>query len=258
MIYGAIFGDIAGSAYEFNPVENRDFEMIVPKSRFTDDTVMTLAIANWLMENPDDEDVLVKQMQTIGAFYPGAGYGPSFAHWLISLNPQPYNSWGNGSAMRVSPCGWVAKTLAEAEELAKKSAEVTHNHPEGIKGAQAVAAAIWMARNKYSKQEIKDYISDVYDYDLDRTVQSIIDKGYGFAVSCQKSVPEAIIAFLESTDYESAVRNAISLRGDADTQGCIAGSIAEAFYGFPEEYKEIVEQKLDKFLLSILNKFNKQ
>ena len=208
---------------------------------------MTLAIANWLMENPDDEDVLIKQMQTLGAFYPGAGYGSSFAHWLISLNPQPYNSWGNGS-----------KTLAEAEELAKKSAEVTHNHPDGIKGAQAVAAAIWMARNNYSKQEIKDYISNVYDYDLDRTVQSIIDKGYSFAVSCQKSVPEAIIAFLESTDYESAVRNAISLGGDSDTQGCIAGSIAEAFYGFPEEYKEIVEQKLDKFLLSILNKFNKQ
>ena len=167
MIYGAIFGDIAGSAYEFNPVENRDFEMIVPKSRFTDDTVMTLAIANWLMENPDDEDVLIKQMQTLGAFYPGAGYGPSFAHWLISLNPQPYNSWGNGSAMRVSPCGWVAKTLAEAEELAKKSAEVTHNHPEGIKGAQAVAAAIWMARNNYSKQEIKDEYKQIIDLSIE-------------------------------------------------------------------------------------------
>lgn len=257
MIYGTIFGDIAGSTHEYNPVKNYDFELIENNSHFTDDTVMTIAIANWLLQDRSKE-TLIKEMQTIGQKYPQAGYGGTFRMWLVDADPQPYNSWGNGSAMRVSPCGWVANSLEEAEELAKISAEVTHNHPEGIKGAQAIAAAIYLARTEHSKQFIKNYITETYGYNLDRTVQSIIDNGYSFHVSCQKSVPEAIIAFLDSDDFESAIRNAVVLGGDADTQAAITGSIAEAFYGFPEEYKEIVEQKLDKFLIPILNEFNKQ
>lgn len=256
MLYGTIFGDIAGSTYEFRACKNYKFTTVPEKSHFTDDTVMTLAIASWLMKDPDNLEVLIKEMQFFGNRYPKAGYGGMFRKWLIAEDPKPYNSFGNGSAMRVSPCAWVAKSLDEALILATKSAEVTHNHPEGIKGAQAVAAAIWMARNGSTKEEIKAYIESTFEYDLSRTIKEIKESGYDFDSTCQGSVPESIIAFLESEDYEDCIRKAIWLGGDADTQAAIAGSIAEAFYDMPVRFIGDVEKRLDKYLLSVLNKFN--
>ena len=256
MLYGTIFGDIAGSTYEFRACKNYKFTTVPEKSHFTDDTVMTLAVASWLMKDPDDLEVLVKEMQFFGNRYPKAGYGGMFRKWLIAEYPKPYYSFGNGSAMRVSPCAWVAKSLDEALTLATKSAEVTHNHPEGIKGAQAVAAAIWMARNGSTKEEIKAYIESTFEYNLSRTIKEIKESGYDFDSTCQGSVPESIIAFLESEDYEDCIRKAIWLGGDADTQAAIAGSIAEAFYDMPVRFIGDVEKRLDKYLLSVLNKFN--
>lgn len=256
MLYGTIFGDIAGSTYEFRACKNYKFTTVPEKSHFTDDTVMTLAIASWLMKNPDDLEVLIKEMQFFGNRYPKAGYGGMFRKWLIAEDPKPYNSFGNGSAMRVSPCAWVAKSLDEALILATKSAEVTHNHPEGVKGAQAVAAAIWMARNGSTKEEIKAYIESTFEYNLSRTIKEIKESGYDFDSTCQGSVPESIIAFLEGNDYEEVIRLAIYLGGDADTQAAIAGSIAEAFYDMPVRFIGDVEKRLDKYLLSVLNKFN--
>lgn len=258
MLYGTIFGDIAGSSYEFNPVKSDKFDLITSKSRFTDDTVMSLAVANWLMGDRK-QDTLVREMQYMGGRYPRAGFGGMFRKWLVSDNPVPYNSFGNGSAMRVSPCAWVATSLEEAEHLAKKSAIVTHNHPEGIKGAQSVAAAIYLAKIGKSKEEIKEYIKDKYGYNLDRTVQDIKISEYRFNETCQGSVPEAIICFLESTDYEDCIRKVISIKGDSDTQAAIAGSIAEAYYkSIPGQFIGIVDKKLDSFLTNILNKFNKE
>lgn len=257
MLYGTIFGDIAGSTYEFRACKNYKFTTVPEKSHFTDDTVMTLAVAHWLMVDPSDLDVLKVSMQHFGKKYPKAGYGGMFRKWLVSEDPKPYNSFGNGSAMRVSPCAWVAKSLDEALFLAKKSAIVTHNHPEGVKGAQAVAAAIWMARNGSTKEEIKAYIESTFEYNLSRTIDEIKEAGYDFDSTCQGSVPEAIIAFLESNDFEDCIRKAIWLGGDADTQAAIAGSIAEAFYGrVPGQFIGVVEKKLDAYLLSVLNKFN--
>ena len=256
MLYGAIFGDMAGSTYEWHPVKNKKFETFPIKSHFTDDTVMTLAVASWLYSTNRTSDALVKSMQYFGSLYPYAGYGRNFYNWLRDENPQPYYSWGNGSAMRVSPCGWVAKTFHEAETLAEESAKVTHSHPEGIKGAQAVASAIYMAKIGSSKELIKDYIETAYSYNLSRTIEEIKSSGYKFDVSCQGSVPEAIIAFLESNSFEEAIRLAIYLGGDADTQAAIAGSIAEAFYGIPTNFVGAVEKRLDKTLLDVLNQFN--
>lgn len=257
MLYGTIYGDIAGSKYEFKSVKNYNFTSVPKGSHFTDDTVMTLAVAKWLMRDDLTLEGLVEDMQEMGQLYPRAGYGGMFRHWLVEKNPKPYNSFGNGSAMRVAPCAWVAKSLKEAEDLAKVSAIVTHNHPEGIKGAQATAAAIWLARNNYEKDEIKDYITKTYGYNLDRTIQEIRDSGYKFDSTCQGSVPEAIIAFLEGDDFDEVIRLAIYLGGDADTQAAIAGSIAEAFYGIPSKNVEIAKKHLDKTLIDIINKFNK-
>lgn len=256
MLYGAIFGDMAGSTYEWHPVKNKKFETFPIKSHFTDDTVMTLAVASWLSSTNRTSDALVKSMQYFGSLYPHVGYGRNFYNWLRDENPQPYYSWGNGSAMRVSPCGWAAKTFHEAETLAEESAKVTHSHPEGIKGAQAVASAIYMAKIGSSKELIKDYIETAYNYNLSRTIEEIKSSGYKFDVSCQGSVPEAIIAFLESNSFEEAIRLAIYLGGDADTQAAIAGSIAEAFYGIPTSFVETLEKRLDKTLLDVLNQFN--
>ena len=256
MLYGAIFGDMAGSTYEWHPVKNKKFETFPIKSHFTDDTVMTLAVASWLCSTNRTSDALVKSMQYFGSLYPHAGYGRNFYNWLRDEEPQPYYSWGNGSAMRVSPCGWVAQSLDEAMNLAKISAIVTHSHPEGIKGAQAVAGAIYMARYGGTKEEIKSYIEHTFGYDLDRTIEEIKSSGYKFDVSCQGSVPEAIIAFLESNSFEEAIRLAIYLGGDADTQAAIAGSIAEAFYGIPTSFVGAIEKRLDKTLLDVLNQFN--
>ena len=255
MLYGTIFGDIAGSSYEFNPVKSDKFDLITSKSRFTDDTVMSLAVANWLMGDRK-QDTLVKEMQYMGGRYPRAGFGGMFRKWLVSDNPVPYNSFGNGSAMRVSPCAWAATSLEEAEHLAKKSAIVTHNHSEGIKGAQAVAGAIYMARYGGTKEEIKAFVEHTFGYDLNRTIKEIKESGYDFDSTCQGSVPEAIIAFLEGNSYEEVIRLAIYLGGDADTQAAIAGSIAEAFYEMPGRFIGDVEKRLDKYLLSVLNEFN--
>lgn len=234
---GAIVGDIIGSAYEFIEQKRYDFEMLPEGSRFTDDSVMTIAVAYWLcryIEEDHPKDKLIQTMQEFGRKFPFAGYGSSFNAWLWSDNPQPYNSWGNGASMRVSPVGLYAETLEEALELAKRTAEVSHNHPEGIKGAQAVAAAVWMAVHKHTKDEIRDYITETFHYDLSRTVDEI-RPGYQWDVSCQGSVPESIICFLEGKDFVDVVRLAVSLGGDADTMACIAGSIANCVYPIPEE-----------------------
>ena len=239
---GAIIGDIVGSCYEFNGIKTTEFELFRPNSRYTDDSVMTMAVAEWLLEDPmQTHEVLEEKMVKYGNLNTDVGFGPHFLHWLFfpqALFPdgkrKPYNSFGNGSAMRVSAVGWMFGSLEETERVAGISASITHNHPEGIKGAQATAAAIFMARNGASKEEIRDYISKKFEYDLNRTCDQIRPL-YGFEVSCQKSVPESIIAFLDSTDYESTLRLAVSLGGDSDTQACIAGGIAEAFYGIPDD-----------------------
>ena len=237
-MYGAIIGDMAGSKYEFNNIKTKNFAFLGRGCEFTDDTVMTVAVARALMHSYNEEvpfkPALVKEMQALGRRFPDAGYGGRFFRWLKSPYPKPYGSYGNGSAMRVSPCGLIAVTLEEALALAKASAEVTHNHPEAIKGAQAVAAAIYMAKSWRSKQEIQAYIRENF-YPLDNTLDQI-RPGYSFDVSCQGSVPQAIEAFLESESYEDAIRNAISIGGDSDTIAAMAGGIAWSYYRFnPEE-----------------------
>jgi ADP-ribosylglycohydrolase len=247
---GAIIGDIAGSIYEWNNIKTKDFPFFQEKCHFTDDTVMTIAVAESLLNGGEPGD-FIDAMKKYGRLYPGAGYGGRFAHWLSSDDRDPYNSWGNGSAMRVAPCGWFAESLKQAEALAERSASVTHNHPEGIKGAQATAAAIYLAREGRDKSAIKDYIETEYDYDLSRTLDEIRPT-YCFDVSCQGSVPEAIIAFLESNDFEDAVRNAISLGGDSDTLAAITGSIAEAAYGIPSAIATEALSFLDDTLISVI------
>ena len=238
---GAIIGDIVGSPYEFESDKTKDFPLFIPQCRPTDDSIMTIAVGCACAEaDCYDEDnferTLVEKMRELGRMYRGAGYGGMFYRWLMSDHMQAYNSFGNGSAMRVSPTAYAVDTLEDVERLAKWSAEVTHNHPEGVKGAQAVAAAIFLARTGSSKDEIKRYIEDKY-YGLDFTLDEI-RPGYSFDVTCQGSVPQAIMCFLEAEDYEDAIRNAVSLGGDADTQAAMAGAIAEAFFGIPDELQE--------------------
>lgn len=251
LLLGGIAGDIIGSIYEFNPVRFKDFELFKSNSTYTDDTVMTIANAEWLLS----KGVLMDIMRKYGHKYPGAGYGGMFYDWLKSRCPKPYNSFGNGSAMRVSPVGWAFDTLEETLEAAKQSAEITHNHPEGIKGAQATAACIFMARTGKSKQEIKEYVETKFGYDLSRTCNEIRPT-YQFNESCQGTVPESIIAFLESTDFESAIRLTVSLGGDADTMGTITGAIAEAYYNvIPEHIKNEVLKRLPEEFINVLGEF---
>lgn len=239
-MYGAMLGDIIGSPYEFDRGEKtKEFPLFIIESHFTDDSVMTIAVAEALLESVGKTDAeirksLITSMQKWGNKYPRAGYGGMFFHWLKSKEPKPYGSYGNGSAMRVSAAGWLSENIEETRRYARLTAEVTHNHPEGIKGAEAVACAIFMARNKKTKDEIKEYIVTNFQYDLQRPLDEI-RIGYYHDESCQKTVPEAIIAFLESTSFEDAVRNAVSLGGDTDTLAAIAGSIAEAYYGIPKK-----------------------
>ena len=254
---GAITGDIIGSIYEANNIKTKKFDLFTDKNRFTDDTVMTFAVAEALMNGGGHEN-FIRFMKRYGLLYPRAGYGGTFVRWLASDTTEPYNSWGNGSAMRVSSCGWIANLdipieegLKLTEDLAKKSAEVTHNHPEGIKGAQATAVSIFFMRHgksknaiKEYKDKLKDYIKDRFEYDLDFTIEEIRPI-YRFDVSCQGSVPPAIVSFLESENFEDAIRNAISIGGDSDTIGAITGSIAEAAYGVPEDIKEKSMSYLD-------------
>lgn len=223
-MYGAIIGDIVGSRYESITYKRKEFELFSKFGSFTDDTVMTVAVADALLTDGD----FAEAMQKWGRRYPDAGYGPKFEQWIFDPDPKPYGSWGNGSAMRVSPCALIAENLDEALELAERSALVSHDHPEGIKGAKAIAAAVYLARSGSGKEEIRDFIERHF-YPLKRTLAQI-RPGYQFNSSCQGSVPEAIQAFLESTDFEDAIRNAISLGGDSDTIGAMAGSIAWSFY----------------------------
>ena len=251
---GAIAGDIIGSRFEHAGIKSKEFELFNRQSVFTDDTVHTIALADSLLHKVPYQDKLREYFH----YYPNAGYGGRFRRWARSPQPKPYGSYGNGSAMRVSPVAWFYEDLDRVLKEARHSAEITHNHPEGIKGAQAVAAAVFMARSGSSKAEIKSFVEDHFKYDLSSTIDEI-RKDYGFEVSCQASVPQAIIAFLESTDFEDAVRNAVSLGGDSDTQGCIAGSIAEAYYGgVPSETAKEVLVRLDTRIKGVYQGFQER
>lgn len=255
-IIGAIAGDVIGSAYEFNPTRNHDFELFTPKSTFTDDTVLTMANALWLLEDKaHSPDLLVRIMLDMCKKYPGRGYGGRFANWIHDSEPQPYNSFGNGSAMRVSPVGYYAQTLEEALQLAEVSAAVTHNHPEGIKGAQATAAAIFLARQGKSKTEIRDYVTKTFNYDLSRTLDEIRPE-FTFDETCQRTVPEAITCFMEGKDYEDVVRLSVSLAGDADTIAAIAGSISSAVDDVPSAITQPVIAALPEDYCTLLLRFN--
>lgn len=255
-IIGAIAGDVIGSAYEFNPTRDHDFELFTPKSSFTDDTVLTMANALWLIDDEQHmHERLVEIMLDLCRRYPNRGYGGRFANWICDKDPQPYNSYGNGSAMRVSPVGYYAQSLEEALALAKVSAEVTHNHPEGIKGAQATAAAIFLARCGKSKQEIRDYVAQTFDYDLSRTLDEIRPT-FTFDETCQRTVPEAITCFMEGKDYEDVVRLSVALAGDADTIAAIAGSISSAVDEVPNGITQQVIALLSEEFCTTLLRFN--
>ena len=261
LMYGAILGDIIGSPYEFDRGEKtKEFDLFPAHARFTDDTVMTIAVAEALIglgADADEEHVkanVVRFMRHWGRRYPRVGYGGLFHKWLVTDDPQPYGSFGNGAAMRVSSVGWLYDSLSRTREVARWTAEVTHNHPEGVKGAETVASAIYLGRMGHSKEEIKDYITQEFGYDLTRTLDEIRPT-YSMDATCPGSVPEAITAFLESTDVIDAIRNAVSLGGDTDTTACIAGSIAEAFYGCPDELREVCESHLPNRMIAILRHF---
>lgn len=254
-ILGALVGDIIGSVYEFNNTKVTDFKLFTSRSRFTDDSVMTLAVARWLMEDETHSAAyLVECMQQLGRTYPGAGYGGRFVRWLFENDPQPYNSWGNGSGMRVSPVGLYAKTLDEALALAEVSALVSHSHPEGVKGAQAIAASMFLCREGKTKEEIREYVERTFGYNLGRTIEEIRPT-YDFDVSCQGSVPEAIIAFLDGNSFEEVIRLAISIGGDSDTIGAMAGAIASCMYDIPEEISAPCRDILTDELRQINDKF---
>lgn len=258
---GAIIGDIVGSRFEHHNVKTKEFELFSRKCRPTDDSVMTLAIAEAILSCEDRDftrlgEKAVGCMQEWGNRYPRAGYGGTFIHWLQVSDPRPYNSYGNGAAMRVSPCAYAADTLEEALELAKAVTEVTHNHPEGIKGAQATTAAIFMALHGSSIEEIREHIDQNY-YPLNFTLDEI-RPAYEFDVTCQGSVPQAIMAFLESASFEDAVRNAVSIGGDSDTIAAIAGSIAGAYYGIPMGIRLLALPFLDEFQLDIVYRFENE
>jgi ADP-ribosylglycohydrolase len=258
-MYGAILGDIIGSPYEFDRGnKSKDFPLFGEESTYTDDTIMTIAVAEAFMGAPDDDATirrrLVDAMHKYGRMYPDAGYGGRFAMWLFLDGTEPYNSFGNGSAMRVSSVAWLYNDLQTVRRMARLSAEVTHDHPEGIKGAEATASAIFLARTGCSKAEIKDYIEEQFHYDLSRTCDEIRPT-YRHVESCQETVPEAITAFLEGESFEDVIRTAVSLGGDCDTLTCIAGSIAEGFYGVSEELKQECERRLHPDLIAVLQKW---
>lgn len=248
---GAIAGDVIGSVHEGAKTKTKDFALFVPGSTFTDDTVLTAAVADALLFGRDYVDALHDYYHS----YPDAGYGPTFWRWANCRGREPYNSWGNGSAMRVSPVAYARESLDDVLEEAKRSAAVTHNHEHGVRGAQATAAAIFLARTGATKEDIRRYIQEKFDYFLDETLADLRPT-YHFDVSCQGSVPQSIIAFLESDSYEDAVRNAISLGGDADTMACIAGGIAEAFYGgVPDDIRHQTLGRLDDRLRGVIKEF---
>lgn len=248
---GAIAGDIIGSRFEARPIKRSDFDFFHPQCRFTDDSVLTVAVADAILRGRG----YAGSLQTWARKYPNAGYGGTFYRWIWQNDPQPYNSWGNGSAMRVSAVGFAFDAVEQVLSQAERSAAVSHNHPEGIKGAQAVALAIFLARRGRSKTQIRNTLKQRFGYDLDRTLAQI-RPCYSFDVSCQGSVPEAIVAFLESADLLSAIGNAVSLGGDSDTQACIAGSIAEAFYGgVSDALRTFVRDKMPDDLWRVVTDF---
>ena len=275
---GAIIGDVVGSVYEWNNIKTKEFPFFREDCFFTDDTVMTCAVAEAIM-NGGQKDNFIDAMKKYGRMYPNADYGARFNRWLMTDNRDPYNSFGNGSAMRVSPCAWFVDATteelpAEGKRLAQLSAEVTHNHPEGIKGAMATADAIFMCRYFFDgyasdkgepnsdnpeeiKRRVKEHIEKEYGYDLSKTLDEIRPT-YRFNETCQDTVPQAIVAFLESTDFEDAIRNAISLGGDSDTLAAITGSIAEAAYGIPEWIQDKVYTYLDEPLKDVLRRWEKE
>ena len=260
-MYGAILGDIIGSPYEFDRGSKcKEFPLFSKACFFTDDTIMNIAVAEAFMNAPDEEAIirrrLIDALQKWGRRYPGADYGLRFRIWLTSPDPQPYNSWGNGSAMRVAPVAWLYNDLETVRSMARLSAAVTHNHPEGIKGAEATAAAIFLARTGHSKAEIKAYMETQFAYDLSRTCDEIRPT-YHHVESCQETVPEAITAFLEGESFEDVIRTAVSLGGDCDTLTCIAGAMAEGFYGVPDDLKAECIKRLDPTLVRVLKKFDK-
>ncbi len=261
-MYGAILGDIIGSPYEFDMGnKSKEFPLFSERSTFTDDTVMTIAVAEVFLDNDllMDEAIirqrLIESMHKYGKLFPDAGYGGRFAMWLFLEGNEPYNSWGNGSAMRVSSVAWLFNDLEMVQHMARLSATVTHNHSEGIKGAEATASAIFLARTGKSKTEIKAYVEENFGYDLSRTCDQI-RPNYRHVESCQETVPEAITAFLEGESFEDVIRTAVSLGGDCDTLTCIAGSIAEAFYGVPNGLKRECRSRLPKQLLKVLLRFD--
>lgn len=251
---GAIIGDIVGSRFEWNNHRGKDFEFFTNECFPTDDSIMSLAVAQAiLISRPDHSDLsknAVECMQRIGRNYPNCGYGVSFNEWIFANNPKPYNSYGNGSAMRVSAVGFVANSLEETKELSKLVTEVSHNHPEGLKGAEATAVAIYMARTGSSILQMKDYIIKNY-YPIDFTLDEIRDS-YKFNETCQQTVPQALEAFFESTSFEDAIRNAVSIGGDSDTLSAICGGIAEAYYGIPTDIRENALEFLDSRLMQLL------
>ena len=262
-MYGAIIGDMIGSPYEWHNTKDKSFTLFAPGSRFTDDSAMTVAVAEALMDLLEagtpfaDEEAyrtaLVRSLKKWGLRYPDAGYGGRFFGWL-QAGTEPYHSWGNGSAMRVSSVGWLYDDLESVLEAAARTAAVTHDHREGIKGAQAIASCVYLARKGSSKEEIRDHVIRTFGYDLDRTCDEI-RPGYSFDVSCQGSVPEAIISFLEGADYEDTVRNGVSLGGDSDTIGAMAGAIAEAYFGVPEKLKKEADRRLPKDMIRVIRRF---
>lgn len=257
---GAIVGDIVGSIYENEDtaIKTKEFPLFSKDCHITDDTIMTLAVCDGILNgllNNEFEAEIKKCLITMGKLYPNAGYGYMFRQWIYSKNNEPYNSYGNGSAMRVSSIGWIFDSLCDVEKYAEISASVTHNHIEGIKGAKAIASCIFLARKKYSKQYIKEYIENKYNYDLNKTCDQI-RPDYSRKVSCQESVPQAIICFLDASDFEDTLKNAISLGGDSDTLGAMSGSIAQAYFGIPPKIAHKTLSYLDPLERKILVRFN--
>ena len=259
-MYGAFLGDMIGAPYEFDMGgRTKDFPLFCALSKYTDDSVMTAAVAEALMDSihGSDEEIraaVAGSMRKWGKRYPDAGYGSRFCRWLRAKDPKPYRSFGNGSAMRVSAAGWLFGTLEETRRAARLTAEVTHNHPEGIRGAESVACAIFLSRTGRGKEEIRAYTEREFGYRLSRTCEEIrlVNR---HNETCQKTVPEALAAFLEGTGFEDVIRTAVSLGGDCDTIACIAGSVAEAFYGVPEELKETCRRLLPEDLGEVLRRF---
>ena len=261
-MYGAILGDIIGSPFEFDMGnKSKEFSLFSKNSTFTDDSVMTIAVGNAFLDAQPNADIewirrrLISSMKQYGRKFPRAGYGGMFRRWLKCDDPQPYGSFGNGSAMRVSSAAWLYNDLETVRSMARLSAEVSHNHSEGIKGAEATASAIFLARTGSTKEEIKEYIVDNFGYDLSRTCDEI-RPGYHHVETCQETVPEAITAFLEGESFEDVIRTAVSLGGDCDTLTCIAGSIAEGFYGIPEELKQECRNRLPEELRNVLDQYD--